>query len=74
MNEVFKPAGSILLHYINTEQVAPIVCHEVLICLGWILEEKASIESFLKHPDLIVSESCESAIDLIELRQIREKP
>lgn len=70
MKEVFQPAADILLNYINnTEQVAPIVFHEVLLCLGWILEDKAAIEKFMKHPDLIVSESCESAIDIIELRQ-----
>ena len=74
MNEVFQPAGSILLDYLNSsEVVASIVFHEILITLGWIIEDKSLIEPFLTHPDLAVSESCESAICLIEMREIQSK-
>ena len=64
-----KPAGPILVKYINSHEVSPLVNHEVLITLGWIIDDKSLIEPFLKHPDLLVSESCEASISVIEMRE-----
>lgn len=66
MESLNKAAGPILLKYVNSHDVSPLVVHEVLVTLGWIIEDKALITPFLKHPDLLVSESCESAISIIE--------
>ena len=69
MEEVFKPAVPYLLECVENPDEAPIVRHEVLICLGMNLDEKSRIDHFLTNPDLIVSQSCEAAIQLIEYRQ-----
>ena len=66
METLNKAAGPILLKYINSHEVSPLVMHEVLVTLGWIIEDRALITPFLEHPDLLVSESCELAISVIE--------
>ena len=68
MEEVFMPAVPYLLKCVDNDEEAPIVRHEVLICLGWMLEDKSLIEPFLKNPDLIVSQSAEAAMNLVEYR------
>lgn len=55
MEEVFMPAVPYLLACVENPEEAPIVRHEVLICLGMNLDDKKKIEHFLQNPDLIVS-------------------
>lgn len=68
MEDVFMPAVPFLLECLRNDEEAPIVRHEVLICLGETLEDKSLIADFLQHPDLIVSQSCEAAMSLIDYR------
>ena len=71
MEGVFKPAIPYLLDCVYNEEEAAIVKHEVLVCLGEMLDEKYKpmLLPHLKHPVLIVSESCESAIFQIDYRK-----
>lgn len=68
MDEVFMPAVPYLLECVANPDEAAIVRHEVLICLGEMISDKSLIEHFLKNPDLIVSQSCEAALNLIDYR------
>ena len=49
------PAVPYLLECVENPEEAPIVRHEVLMCLGMNLDDKKRIEHFLSNPDLIVS-------------------
>jgi hypothetical protein len=69
MEDVFKPAVPFLLECVENPEEAPIVRHEVLICLGMNLDDKSKITPFLANEDLIVSQSAEAAIQLIEYRE-----
>ena len=42
--------------------------HEALVAIGEMINDKKIIEEFLKHPDPIVSESCEVALSFIDYR------
>jgi deoxyhypusine monooxygenase len=55
MEDVFMPSVPFLLACVSNEEEAPIVRHEILICLGELLDDKSIIEHFLKNPDLVVS-------------------
>ncbi|TNV77032.1 hypothetical protein FGO68_gene13979 [Halteria grandinella] len=68
MEDVFMPAVPYLLECVRNPAEAPIVRHEVLICLGEMIKDKTLLEPFLSNEDLIVSQSAESAINLIEYR------
>ena len=63
------PGVPYLLACVENPDEAPIVRHEVLICLGMNLDDRKKIEHFLQNPDLIVSQSCEAAIQLIDYRE-----
>ena len=69
MEEVFKLAVPFLLDCVANEEEEPIVRHEVHICLGENVDEKPLIEHFLKNEDLLVSQSCEIALGLIDYRK-----
>ena len=58
MDEVFMPAVPFLMACVANEEEAPIVRHEVLICLGEMLDDKSQIDHFLANADPIVNESC----------------
>jgi deoxyhypusine monooxygenase len=47
MEDVFKPAVPFLLECVENPDEAPIVRHEVLICLGMNMDDKTRIEHFL---------------------------
>ena len=70
MESVCRPAIPFLISCIDNVDEHPIVLHEALVCLGDILksEEKPLITRFLKHPVLVVSESCEVALFYIDQR------
>jgi len=68
MEDVFMPAVPYLLECVANPDEAPIVRHEVLICLGEMIDDKKQLEHFLQCPDLIVSQSCEAALNLIDYR------
>ena len=73
MEDVFMPAVPYLLECVENPEEAPIVRHEVLICLGQNLDDKAKIEHFLLNPDLLVSQSAEAASQLIDYRLKQEE-
>jgi hypothetical protein len=58
MESVFKASVPFLLEAISNDDEEPIVRHEALVGLGEMIDDRAIIEPFLKHPDPIVSESC----------------
>ena len=66
------PAVPYLMDCVSNDEEAPIVRHEVLICLGEMLDDRKQLEHFLTNPDLIVSQSAEQAIHLIEYRALCE--
>jgi len=68
MKEVRMPAVPYLLECVANPDEAPIVRHEVLICLGEMVDDKSLLEHFLQSPDLIVSQSCEAALNMIDKR------
>ena len=68
MEEVFKAAVPYILVAVRNNDEEPIVRHEALVAVGEMIDDKSIIEEFLKHPDPIVSESCEVAISMINYR------
>ena len=70
MEGVFKTAIPFLLDCVNNEEEADITKHEVLVCLGEVLDEKDKqlVEPFTKHPVLIVAESAQCALFNIDYR------
>lgn len=73
MEDVFKPSLPFLLDCVSNDEEAPIVRHEILICIGMLIDDEAIISHFLKSPDLIVSQSCEVAINLMNYRKACEE-
>ncbi len=70
MEDVFTPAIPYLLDCVRNDDEAPIVRHEVLVCLGDMIDDKELITEFLKNPDQIVSESCEVALSYIDYNRL----
>lgn len=55
MKDAFMPAVPFLLECVANDEETPIVRHEVLMCLGEMIDDKALLEPFLSNSDLIVS-------------------
>lgn len=74
MEEVNHVCIPYMLESINNEAEAPIVKHEAIIALGDMVDDEAIFQPFLEHPELVVSQSAEVAINMVkERRQIKEE-
>lgn len=72
MESVFKASVPFLLEAISNDNEEPIVRHEALVGLGEMIDDRTIIEPFLKHPNPIVSESCEVALGIMDDRKALE--
>lgn len=68
MDKSCRVAVSQLIECFENLQEHPIVRHEAIMSLGYIIEDCSVIEPFVNDPELIVSESCLIAINMIKVR------
>jgi len=64
----YEVAYPYLLTACQNEKEMAIVKHEALVAVGEMIEDKNIIIDLLKHPDPIVSESCQVALNNIDNR------
>jgi len=72
MEKVYHVAVPYLMAVVQDEREAAIVKHESLVGIGEMIDDKSLIEFLLDHPDPIVSQTCEVAINNIKNRLAEE--
>ena len=73
MDEVYQVAYPYLLQVCQNEKEASIVKHEALVAVAEMIEDQSVIDSLLKHPDPLVSESCAVALNNIKNRKAEQE-
>jgi hypothetical protein len=66
MKGVNQAGVDYLLESVLNDDEAPVVRHEALICIGYMIKDKERIAHLLTHPADIVRESAEVATRRIE--------
>jgi len=73
MEEVNHVCIPYLMEAVLNDGEAPIVRHEAVVALGDMVEDTEIFKPLLSHPELVVSQSAEVAINMVEERAAQKE-